>query len=131
MSQLVNIVINDFSGEPFQVWLSQECPFIDGQPSNIFIASVTSSSPNPYQFSLPTSYQNLSTFSVYVLGSDGCITCETILQASPTPTPTSTITPSVTPTNTPSTSVDATPSATITLSVTPTNTITPTDLFNF
>lgn len=132
MSQVVNVDVTGVGQTPFNVWLTQTCPFVDGLPSNIYIGYGTTS---PYQFQIPVSYQGFSSFGVYVIGNDGCISCETVNNVTPSPTPsptitptpsiTPTITPTETPTNTPTNSATPTATPTITPTETPTNTPTP------
>ena len=81
MSQVIQISYS--STTPYQIWLTQSCPFVDGLPSNLFI---TTTSTSPYQFLIPIAYQNLVSFGVYIIADDGCISCETISNITNTPT---------------------------------------------
>jgi len=136
MSQVIQIQLD--SPIAYQIWLTEVCPFINGQPSNLYIDTVNGIT--TYQFNIPPTYQSLSSFGVYIIGEDGCISCETITQSTPTQTPTPTITPTMTPTqtqtptqtptqtstNTPTASITGTPEVTETPTQTPTQTPEPT-----
>lgn len=71
MAKIVEINPNGFVTAPYDVYVCEDCTEVS------VCQYIDTTSSDPYQFELPSIYEDYPSFSVKIIDAQGCIICET------------------------------------------------------